>query len=1556
MDKLKSAVVQLKHKLAEKKKEVDEMTVELEKFKLSAAESSSNEVESMRSQMLELQEMNGKILSETKTAYEHDIGILKQQIDDLEATNRILNEDKQRKVSLEGQLETYEMECVALKDRLLRMEEAISKLESERNSLVREKLEMEADIAEKVNEFDSMGEYYNQHLNDLIAQDEIIGTKLRETEADNFHMIGTIKELTTQRDSLNQKLSSLEAHRSDEIQKNAKQVQALENENNRLQQEIQQLHIDMKKAHVTFEQTLTAKHAEIDEMESELSSQLQRIESEKKTVQEALEKAKDQIIDFQDEVVRLKDNAESLELARADLEREMSWLKLQNENYTQDQLENEQLRMQLMQSETEIENLRTQNDAIIQNHAAETIILSQQITDLEAMRSQVSQNQTDDQVMLQNENIKLKEMLAEKQTEIQQKSIQLQMTSVFSPVQAANDPFAELSTPSQSQSDENVKSLEEKLRNTEIELERIREANVLSSMELDVQGNKIQELLHENKTTRSKIDELEQMKNDLINSNMKMEERIENLMGENSIKDCEINEIRNEMEILRSGIKPTTDDDKLHLLESELIEKNRAIENLQSILEKYKTHKMPTIISPAEQLPTVPVALSTSMFFENDPAQSSAASLFDDPFSYSGQQPVEEELIVPKKSYICYGSTVSSETQTENDWLVLQQAAFNTKINQLQDQVQLWEQRFAEQSAELELQYVNISGYMNRIIELEAINQPTLPANIAQYFDASIQQQPVFQSVEQSESMAALEIEDGWGWGSENASEPQQQQIHAPLSLLSPRSDLEVRLQEQRDIVERLEQEKNVLSDELINLRDNSKKMMKKLKEYQTKMKELETRALRKSSSAESNDLDLAIQEELNSQVLKLETKLREVNAEREKEQQEKEMLTKKVDVLMSASDRMTEMKERQDSQMEMYQLKIRDMSQKLKQLQEWGNEDVKKEEPSPDQSPMKENQSELYKKIEELSERIRDMQVDYDEIQALLDEEKSNNTILEERISKLQDTSQQEESASIEEVEKLSRLLRESSSQREMLSHQIISKDQEIQELISKIDLLSNESTNIKTILDDLSSQIREKTNENQELHDRLQKFATNNDELSRERKLYSDSVEQDYRQQVNEFELQLQSLHAELQYKSTQLNEKTSEATSESERAQLLADEANVKNQEILTLKNRILELEAQTPALVTSTSDEDMHKRLTELERLNSELSQEKAHMEHELQVLNDQVLSSLEFEDRMKETIMDLDAKNIEVQMLKASLERLQQHEEDILNRPHKPTPDVQAEVDRLLAENEALELQAKTSIDLLNAQWSQMVEQRGNEVANSWKHHLEMREIEFAKLESELRSQLQQNSSSQTPSGSDGADNDTMNKMKSIMESQEVEIVSLKEQLAIRSAEYAALSAKVDPYHQMTTSISTVPQSDSDRVPRSELDLALYLLHQREMRVEEMTMEVVRLLEERDTLQLRLSNVIRQYEETKRNFNIVAEPESSDISKTTTPEKAMPSASVPSVEDEQLQAKLTELTSVRHLHDKAFQDDREQRFQQNMSMIQRDVANLPSAAAARIVGE
>ena len=697
---------------------------------------------------------------------------------------------------------------------------------------------------------------------------------------------------------------------------------------------------------------------------------------------------------------------------------------------------------------------------------------------------------------------------------------------------------------------------------------------------------------------------------------------------------------------------------------------------------------------------------------------------------------------------------------------------------------------------------------------------------------------------------------------------------------------------------------------------------------------------------------------------------------EREKECHEKELLLKRVDVLTSASDRMTEVKERQDNQMEMYQRKIRELNQKLQSLEEWGDENTQETKPV-ENSPSKENHDELMKQVEALNAQIKDQQVDFDELNALLEEEKNNNKILEERVERLQKSGESTDTLKDVEIEKLMGLLKESAVAKESLSQQVVVKDEENRDLMSKIYLLSNESDNIKTILDDLSVQHREKTNENQELNERLQKMVVSNEEMHQ--LFNSQSIEQNFHQHANELDQQIQQLSAEVQYKDAQimhLNGKIEELVRD-DQTNSLVQGINVKDEEIQELKLQLQALANEKEELIKqkinvpiNDDNDNVKKRMEELERCNAELNEEKLQMEHELQVLNDQVLLSIEFEDKMKGAVMDLDAKNMEIQMLKNSIEQVQHQ---VMSSHGTVTVDDKLieEIERLKNDKMDLERNAKSAVDLLNAQWSQAVEQRGNEVANSWKMHLESKESEFAMLEAQLRSEMNELNVSQATEateksidGSSAEDGEMTGKMKKIMESQELEIVSLKEQLAIRSAEYAQLASRADPYRQMPSiganfGGQSLPANDSERVPRSELDLALYMLHQRDMRCEEMTHELINLLEERDTLQLRLSNAIRHFEEMRMKFNL-PEPESTDISKTTTPEKSTnvagsaDGAETTSVDDN-LKTKLSEINNLRLSRDRGVLEEREQRFQQNMSMIQRDVMNLPPEAAARIVG-
>ncbi|EFN71737.1 Protein lava lamp [Camponotus floridanus] len=121
----------------------------------------------------------------------------------------------------------------------------------------------------------------------------------------------------------------------------------------------------------------------------------------------------------------------------------------------------------------------------------------------------------------------------------------------------------------------------------------------------------------------------------------------------------------------------------------------------------------------------------------------------------------------------------------------------------------------------------------------------------------------------------------------------------------------------------------------------------------------------------------------------------------------------------------------------------------------------------------------------------------------------------------------------------------------------------------------------------------------------------------------------------------------------------------------------------------------------------------------------------------------------------------------------------------------------------------------------------------------------------------------------------------LDELRYILATRETEMNQLKELLEQKVSEYELMqhalkkdASVVEIASKDSESVQTV---DNMETTSSELDLALYMLHQRDVRCEELTHELMQLLEERDTLQLRLSNAIRVNEELRRMGNVEGSP-------------------------------------------------------------------------------
>jgi len=563
-------------------------------------------------------------------------------------------------------------------------------------------------------------------------------------------------------------------------------------------------------------------------------------------------------------------------------------------------------------------------------------------------------------------------------------------------------------------------------------------------------------------------------------------------------------------------------------------------------------------------------------------------------------------------------------------------------------------------------------------------------------------------------------------------------------------------------------------------LQTKAAKLMKRLKEYKTKATTTATPTV-----TVDNDLDSTIIEELKHQLQLQESRLSKAEEISQQHALEKEKLAKRIDVLTAGNDRMAEMKERQDMDVQMYQARIRELQEKLSQLDQWG-------EPTATVSSSLDGDEAA--RIESLQQEIQQLRQQVSELE---DERTRDQAELEALRQSSQGYDEAEDNQKLELQQ-----LRQQESELEALR----TRDQAELEALRQSCQGQQLSVDMASRNDEQMAQLQEKESEIVHLKQRIE-------ELMRE------------------------------------------------DQTEKLVFEILTKNQELQLLRMQVKQLEEdKEDQQVSAAPPKDDGETVEKLKSLCQQLQQEKSDMEEELRVLNNHVLSSLELEDRMKQTLLQLDTKNIEITELRRSLEILQSQN---------------------LGQNSAAE--QIPDLSAINQQWEQLVEQKCGEVASIWQEHLSQREAAF-KAQLEEVTQQQQRELPQSQQSTQGeATSDIMQKMQKALETQEMEIVTLKEQLAIRSAEYARLAAQYDPFrlqnrggasggNPASTTVSaggppslTANEPLPEYVLKADLDYALMMLHQRDMRVEEMIVELVQLLEERDHLQLKLSDTLRQLE-------------------------------------------------------------------------------------------
>lgn len=419
------------------------------------------------------------------------------------------------------------------------------------------------------------------------------------------------------------------------------------------------------------------------------------------------------------------------------------------------------------------------------------------------------------------------------------------------------------------------------------------------------------------------------------------------------------------------------------------------------------------------------------------------------------------------------------------------------------------------------------------------------------------------------------------------------------------------------------------------------------------------------------------------------------------------------------------------------------------------------------------------------------------------------------------------------------------------------------IQQMQDRINCLYNEKATLETSLQVASRTLTEKqeqVNALQRVHDQKQEHISKEESnsLSRDRRSAQDQEEivrlqnelHAREQEINELKYVIAEKDSQLCLQASM--EPQSDEFELREAVQRLTGEIYGKEQEVQTLKSTILELQERILRLkdlerLCEENKDAIEKLTSEKEQIRLEaeefLASELRKRESEL----DEIKRRLSEEN--EKLLAELELKDKDLANLKMQLEELQVIVNDRGNKlEQKENALIRATDDLAEKERRLAELSITKDAEL---------------------HDLKMQILEKeARIEELLALSMEEERQ--------------LDELRYILATRETEVNQLKELLERKVSE-----DELQVQHTLKRDASVVeiaskdPESvqpvDNKETMSSELDLALYMLHQRDVRCEELTHELMQLLEERDTLQLRLSNAIRVNEELRRMGNVEGSP-------------------------------------------------------------------------------
>jgi len=984
----------------------------------------------------------------------------------------------------EAVVESLEQELMKSTERMRHLEEGLEFVEERRQSLenTAETLSFKLQESDRVKEeaFENE-EMLEQRLTILIASEENLKKKFEILNRTNEESVQRVAELTEENVNLRKEVVNTESSLKG-LQKELERLLPFEYSHMQASEKAEKLEAELKRVVTELEHRMKEKvheaqqHAE--NLETDLRNvniQLEHVELEKRTLMEQYEKLNDERVNLEDEIEKLNHTVEIYKQTNEDLKEQVQEkLSVLENTVSEKELARKELEETVHFLETELQGKTSANEeqeCVIIGMNDKLQLLETELkmvssaVDTAALEKEEIKNKLNERIVFLEKELQtmvssfeiaavekdkihseLQETIQSQEAEL--KRCQHMLEATVSQPQTETD-----SGICRNVSEEYIARLNSELNHLELSLtQKDNEIKSYQTRLLQLQFGNVQDGGHDsNASLQDKISHLE-------DSNINLQERIHvrdsqisNLNTALTVSNVELGQLQSELQSYHTRVEELMK--QINIFEEEAVNKNNYIEQLQVTFTETHVSASPQLESITQEYE---MKLS-SLKKHND-------ELFHELLKIKAQQEVVN-IVKVAEEHVRNINTLSVDSDHGSKSVRFQEPVeeqststkMETQVKALEEELQMMRSerdaallRITELSSRIPLSasdtvlMLQDTAEMSVIEESIEVDRPWHQTDRAQTIcevepiaekDHSVD---TFQQVAAPETVLSLassnwdvDVEgegEGWGWGSEEVHlEEEHIQKQKETFLCTETSDvLKDRVVTLENHITNVQAEKEKLVEELHTAQVRSGKMLKKLKDLKLKNDSLlkeNVELAQKLSDKNFGDLDQAIEEELKIRIDTLEKELRNVRNEKDTACSDKERLESHVDMLTCANERLVEMKERQDIDIEVCKQRNRELSNQMQSL-EWRIGELIEENKSVHESNVGREQDmkdsffswdkhgftpdskhlfDIESLTNELQEKVSALSLDNENLQELLEQQRNLRLAAETELQKVQ-------------------------------------------------------------------------------------------------------------------------------------------------------------------------------------------------------------------------------------------------------------------------------------------------------------------------------------------------------------------------------------------------------------------------------------------------------------------------------------------------------------------------------------------------------------------------